>query len=211
MNVTELPIGSIAAPDWNPNEMDGAMGSRLKASIQRFGLVVPLVVRSAGSGYETVGGAQRLAALRDMGSTYVPCVVVDTDDVEARLLSQCLNQIAGDDDLGLKSELLRKVLGSVTQEQVLSLLPETSESLQALCSMGQDTIAAYLENWRRAQAARLHHLQFQITPGQLEVIEEALVRLMAAARESMDGSPNVKGTALYLMARAYLETAKEGS
>jgi len=182
MNVTELPVGSIAAPDWNPNEMDEGMCSRLKSSIERFGLVVPLVVRQTGGGYETVGGAQRLAALREMGSTDVPCVVVEADDVEARLLSQCLNQIAGDDDLGLRAELIRELLGSVPQDEVLSLLPETSQSLSALVSLGQEDMASYLYAWEQAQAARLKHLQLQFTQAQLGVVEEAIAKVLPKAR-----------------------------
>ena len=35
-------------------------------------------------------------------------------------------------------------------------------------------MAGYLQNWQRAQQARLKHLQFQLTPTQLELVQEAL-------------------------------------
>jgi ParB family chromosome partitioning protein len=53
--------------------MDETMRSRLRCSIQRFGLVVPLVVRPVGDDcYETIGGAQRLVVLRELGINPVP-------------------------------------------------------------------------------------------------------------------------------------------
>ncbi|HZA23673.1 MAG TPA: ParB N-terminal domain-containing protein, partial [Dehalococcoidia bacterium] len=108
MQIVDIPIESIRSPGWNANQMDRAMKCRLEEAIRRFGLVVPLVVREKGdSSFETIGGAQRLSVLWELGADAVPCVVVEADDVEARLLSQCLNRIAGSDDLGLKAELLR--------------------------------------------------------------------------------------------------------
>ncbi len=107
MNSTELPISVITPASWNPNEMTPEMRNHLKRSIERFGLVVPLVVRSIDKDrYETIGGAQRMGILQELDITPVPCVVVKAADNEARLLSQALNRIAGSDNLGLRAELL---------------------------------------------------------------------------------------------------------
>ena len=206
MEIVDLPLSQLREAPWNANQMNSAMLSRLRQSISRFGLVVPLVVRSIGYGhFETIGGAQRLAVLREIGIDRVPCVVVEADDVQARLLSQCLNRIAGEDDLGLRSELIREVLTHTPESGVLSLLPETSDSLHSLASLGQETMAEYLDAWQKAQPARLRHLTAQLTPHQLDVVEEALARLLPMARESQDRSPNARGTALYLLCLGYLE------
>ncbi|HZA24573.1 MAG TPA: ParB N-terminal domain-containing protein, partial [Dehalococcoidia bacterium] len=75
MQTVDIPIESIHSPAWNPNQMDETMQPRLKASIERFGLVVPLVVRDLGTGlYESIGGAQRLSVLRELSVSVVPCV-----------------------------------------------------------------------------------------------------------------------------------------
>ena len=101
MQLIQLPIQLIQVPEWNPNGMDEGTRPKLLSSIQRFGLVVPLVVRPLSDGrYETVGGAQRLGVLREMEHDQVPCVIVQLDDAEARLLAQALNRIQGQDDLG---------------------------------------------------------------------------------------------------------------
>ena len=56
----------------------------------------------------------------------------------------------------------------------MSLLPDSSESLTALVSLGEADMAQHLQAWDQAQAARLRHLTFQLVPSQLEVIEEAI-------------------------------------
>ena len=210
MQLVDLSIHSIVAADWNSNQMEPLMASRLSCSIQRFGLVVPLVVRKIDvNRYETIGGAQRLGIVQELGCDHVLCVVVDADDTEARLLSQSLNRIAGEDDLGLKAELIRELMSSLPEEEVTRLLPETTESLSALASLGQEEMASHLLAWQAAQKARLKHLQFQLTPGQLEVVEEALARLIPEAKSATSDSPNMRGTALYLLCRRLLELEEE--
>jgi ParB family chromosome partitioning protein len=206
MKLVDVPIDQIHTAVWNSNVMDETMHSRLRRSIERFGLVVPLVVRPTGhDSYETIGGAQRLAVLQELGIDPTPCVIVEADDVNARLLAQALNRIQGQDDLGLQAELIREVLQSLPQDEVLQLLPETAQSLQALSSLGQEAMADYLKNWQQAQSARLKHLQFQLTPIQLEVVEEALTQALPQAKTEQGDSPNARGTALYLLCKTYLE------
>jgi ParB family chromosome partitioning protein len=206
MQVVDLPLSQLKEAPWNPNQTDDAMLDRLRESLTRFGLLTNLVVRPiAQDTYEVLSGNQRLQVLRELGYAAAPCVVVELDDARVGLLSQALNRIQGEDDLGLRAELLREVLKALPQQTVLGLLPETTESLKAMASLGQNDIAAYLQNWQRAQPARLKHLTFQFTPEQLEVVEEALAYLLPLARQSPTDSPNDRGTALYLLCLGYLE------
>ena len=208
MKLVDLPIGQIREAPWNSNSMDTAMMARLRRSIDRFGMVVPLVVRSIGRNrYETIGGAQRLSVLKELDFKEAPVVVAKADDAEARLLAQALNHIEGEDDLGLRAEVLRTVLEQLTQEEVLSVLPESAESLKALVSLGQETIADHLQAWQKAQAARLKHLQFQLTSDQLAVVEQALHRFLPKVKEADSDSPNTRGTALFLLCKTYLKKA----
>ena len=71
------------------------------------------------------------------------------DDAEARLLAQTLNRLHGSDDLGLKAELLQSVLQDLSQAEVLSLLPETAASLQALGSLSQEDLVTNVRNYKR--------------------------------------------------------------
>jgi ParB family chromosome partitioning protein len=205
LKVTELPLEQLKEAPWNPNQMDEAMLSRLRESLTRYGLVQNLVVRFLEEGcYEVLSGNQRLQVLRGLQRSPVPCVVVDLDDAQARLLSQALNRIQGEDNLGLRPEMLKEILEQIPQIEVVKLLPETAESLSAFASLDQQDLAGYLQNWQRSQRARLKHLTFQSTPAQLEVIEEALARVMPQAGKTPGDNPNSRGNALFHLCQHYL-------
>jgi ParB family chromosome partitioning protein len=107
--------------------------------------------------------------------------LVELDNAQTRLLSQALNRIGREDDLELRAEILKGVLEQAPDAEVLRLLSETADSLSAFASLGQLDLVSYLQNWQQVQVARLKHLTFQSTPQQLEVIEEALSRVMPQA------------------------------
>jgi len=205
MQTIDIPLDQLQEAPWNPNLMNEAMICKLRESLRRFDLVQNLVVRVIKKDrYEVLNGNQRLRVLREEGWSQVPCVVVGVDDSRARLLSQALNRIQGVDDLGLKAELLRQVMKNLPASEVVAVLPETTQSLESLSSLGQEDIASYLRNWQQAQTARLSHVQFQLTIDQLEVVEEAINSILPRAREEQGDSPNARGTALYLLCKSYI-------
>ena len=208
MKITNIPVDLLRQPEWNPNQLNHDGLSKLGRSIDRYGLVQNLVVRRMEDGtYEMLAGNQRLQVLSRSGIMEVPCVVVELEDGEARLLCQALNRVHGEDDLGLRAELLRQVLEELPEEEVLGILPDTRMGLESLVNLGQDSVDGYLENWQAAQAVRLKHLQFQLTGQQLESVEEALARLMPEASSGHGSSPNARGTALYILCRRYLDVS----
>ena len=205
MKVIDLPLVQLQEASWNPNSMKPAVQDRLRKSLSKFGLVVNLVVRPLDDdSYEVLSGNQRLHLLQELDYANVPCVVVDLDDAHARLLAQALNRIHGEDDLGLRAEVMREVLKVLPQQEIVALLPESIESLNALVSLGQEDMARSLESWDQAQAARLKHLTVQLTPAQQDVIEDALARFITEAKDVRGDSPNTRGTALFLLCQAYL-------
>ena len=212
MQVFDIPIIQLQKASWNSNKMDQTMLAKLRSSVTRFAPLENLVARPLGgeaAAYEVLSGNQRLDLFRELGWETLPCVIVDLDDAEARLLAQALNHIHGEDDPGLRAELLRIVLTSIPESQVLNILPETAASLQELASLGQETIAEYLRKFQAAQPARLRHLTLQLTSAQLEVVEAALERFLTAAKEDLGGSPNLRGTALYLLCQKFLDQEEQ--
>lgn len=208
MNIQEIRLDLIDVPDWNPNQMDAIMHGRLRLSIQRFGLIVPLVVRAKEERFETLGGAQRLGILRDVGNETASCVVIDADDSKARLLTQALNHIEGEDDVLKQADLLHDLLASHSQTEIASLLPGAATTLQALSSVGDESMADHLQGWeqRRTQTARLNHLTAQFTGDQLRVVQDALNAASQATPESRSANPNARGNAFYHICLTYLES-----
>ena len=184
------------------------MGTDLRAHLRRsisdFGMVVPLVVRAADAGrYETVGGAHRLSVLRDMGFAKAPCLVVEANDAEARLLSQAPEPHSRGRQPGTQGGAGARSAGSPATGPGVGCAARLGGRLQALASLGEDDIARHLTAWQRVQVARLRHLQFQLTDDQLALVEEAL-RHAPADHEEQKGSPNRKGIALTEICRGYL-------
>ena len=205
MKVIEIRLSDLREAPWNPNVMDPDMTKHLKEAIKQFGLVENLVVRPIeDETYQVLSGNQRLKAINDLGYEKAPCVVVELDDARAMLLAQALNQIQGEDDPGLRAELMRNVLSDLTEEDVLAVLPETVESLRELASLGQEDMAASLTAWNRLQSARLKHLTFQLTKSQMEVVERALKQVPETSSAGT-GNPNLRGNALYELCRMSLD------
>jgi len=205
METIKLPLEVLREATWNTNQMDDAMMQRLRSSIKNFGLVHNLVVRPLGEKYEVLSGNQRLKLLRELKVKTVPCVIVDSDDAHARLLAQALNHIHGSDDLSLRAELINQVMQSIPEEEILAVLPDTIESLKGMSSLSQETIAGYLQNWNRAQAARLKNLLFKLTKDQLQTIEKAIGQVLPEAKKLQSMSPNTRGTSLYLICKFFLD------
>ena len=206
MKTIDITLTELRPAPWNPNQMDERMMERLRESISRYGLVEPLVVRKINSEqYEVLSGNQRLKVLDEMGFEMVPCVIIAIDDIRAMLLAQALNGLRGEDDLALKGALLKEIMSSVSEDDVLSLLPETTESLKSLSLISDMDLAEHLKAWEEAQVARLRHMQLQFTNKQLEIVEEAISLMVHEAKEDGFDNPNTRGNAVFLLCKFYLE------
>jgi len=104
--VIELTVAELSAGRWdsNPRVMPPHEAEALKGSIERFGVVEPLVWNERTR--RLVGGHQRLDALQALGEQKAPVVVVDFDEWEEKALNLALNKIHGEWDW----ERLSKVL-----------------------------------------------------------------------------------------------------
>ena len=87
--VLTLPLADLAPADWNPRRISEGALEGLKASVERFGLVEP-VVWNKRSG-RVVGGHQRLKALAALGASEAQAVVVDLSDGDEKALNVALN------------------------------------------------------------------------------------------------------------------------
>jgi len=209
MQTIDISLPELRPAPWNPNQMDERMMERLRESISKYGLVEALVARKIDEvQYEVLSGNQRLRILEDLDFKSVPCVIVELDDARAMLLAQALNSLRGEDDLALKGALLKEILSSVSEDEVLSLLPETTESLKSLSLVNEMDLAEHLKAWEEAQVARLRHMQLQFTDEQLETVEEAVSLMIHKAKADGFDNPNTRGNAVFLLCKFYLERSE---
>src|SRR5687767_15939264 len=87
-----LPIGQLQPAAYNPRKVLSGKSPayrKLKASLEQFGLVEPLVWNETSG--RVVGGHARLRILKQLGVKEVPVSVVHLDDVREKALNVMLN------------------------------------------------------------------------------------------------------------------------
>ena len=204
MHLTRIDIRNITESEWNPNRMDRGTFAQLRAAVERFGLVAPLVVREIGFGkYETVGGAQRLSVIRELGIETVDCVVVETDDAESRLLAQALNRITGSDDPEKRQASLDLIFEKIPKGEVLELLPEAVLAIEEAISFEPSSLIDHLETYEESRKAKLRHFSARLTDDQLTIVDRAVAHAREHAAAD-DRNPNRTGNALFHICEKYL-------
>ena len=206
MHLTRIDIRNITESEWNPNRIDRKTLARLRASIDRFELVNPLVVREIADGhYETIGGAQRLSILREMQVDQVDCVVVEVDDAEARLLAQALNGITGSDDPEKRQASLDLILEKIPKGEVLELLPEAVLAIEEAISFEPSSLIDHLETYEKSRKAKLRNFSARLTDDQLPIVDRAIAHAVEHAAAD-DRNPNRTGNALFHICEKYLSS-----
>lgn len=77
----ELPVGSIRPNPRQPRTVfDEDALDELVGSIREIGVLQPVVVRSAGDGYELIMGERRWRATQAAGLDTIPAIIRDTED-----------------------------------------------------------------------------------------------------------------------------------
>lgn len=202
LKVVDLPVGELQPNRWNPNRVPPELYAKLRAYIEREGLVEPLVVRRRDQGYEILGGFHRWSIARELGYTAVPCVVVDLDDRRAKILSINLNELKGQSVPALLAELIHDLSRELTLDDLASQLPYPVPELEDYLRLLQipDGLEAQLEaEAERMERERVRILSFALSAEQEAVVEEAIARAVAAAGSS-------RAAALVLVSRSFLET-----
>lgn len=121
--IQNVKIEKIVSAKVNSNIMTEEEYLQLKQNILTNGFIYPIIVRKIEDGFEIVDGHHRLKALKELGATEVPTVVVDMNDKEAivnaikfntergtqnpKLLAYNLNLLK---QLGLNEDMIEKEL-----------------------------------------------------------------------------------------------------
>ena len=93
----EVSVDAVRANPFQPRgEFDAGRLAELKASIQRNGLLQPILVRPAADGYEIVSGERRFRAIQSLGWGSVPVVLRELND-EQMLVCALVENLQRDD------------------------------------------------------------------------------------------------------------------
>ena len=115
LKIVQVKTSELQPSLYNPRKWSEAATEQLKESIQRFGLIDPILVNGAENRKNIViGGHFRLKVAKDLGITEVPVVYVDiTDEAKERELNLRLNKNLGEWDYDLLKEFDQDILGDV--------------------------------------------------------------------------------------------------
>ncbi len=94
---SELLVADIAPNPWQPRRVfNEAKLNELAESIRETGLIQPIVVRHAASGYQIVAGERRWRAHRMIGKEAIKVVAIEISDEEMAMLALVENVVRDD-------------------------------------------------------------------------------------------------------------------
>ena len=99
MKIELIKINKLKPATYNPRQISTKQYNDLKKSIERFGLVDPIIINKNGN--VVVGGHQRLKICKALKHTELDCVVLDLSKAEERELNIRLNKNTGDFDMDI--------------------------------------------------------------------------------------------------------------
>ena len=98
MKIEVIKINKLKPATYNPRQISTKQYKDLKESIEKFGLVDPIIVNKC---LTVVGGHQRLKICKELRYTEIDCVVLDLTKEEERELNIRLNKSGGEFDLDI--------------------------------------------------------------------------------------------------------------
>tara|TARA_R100000152_G_scaffold18399_1_gene10194 strand:+ start:7700 stop:8284 length:585 start_codon:yes stop_codon:yes gene_type:complete len=119
--------------DYNPRQLTDKQYKDLKTSIQKFGLIDPIIVNENKKRKDIViGGHQRLKVALDLGHDTVPCVHLDLSIKEEKELNVRLNKNTGQwdyDVLANEFDMEELVDWGFNEKSLLGLFDEIDYSI----------------------------------------------------------------------------------
>ena len=103
IQTTEIAISELIPASYNPRRHDAVANEQLKQSIERFGLVDPIIVNSCPTRKNVIiGGHFRWEVAKELGYKTVPVVYIDIPELEKeKELNLRLNKNTGEFDWNL--------------------------------------------------------------------------------------------------------------
>ena len=139
--IDDIEVKRLKANPWNTNIVTPENEAKIEASLKRFGMFRPLLVRTLSDGtLQLLAGEHRWQVAKRLGYTTVPVVNLGTlDDKTAKEIGLVDNGRYGEDDTLQLAELLKEIGG----DDILTFLPYTDgelESIFAASSIGLDEL-----------------------------------------------------------------------
>lgn len=131
--ILQVQVDAIVPNRFQPRkEISGGGFENLKASIAENGILQPVVVRPAESGYELIAGERRWRAARDLGLDVIPVIVRQADDERALELALVEN---------IQREDLNPIDRAMAYRQLMNSFALTQEEAATRVGQERSTVA----------------------------------------------------------------------
>ena len=131
LQIADTDINLLKPNTWNTNQVSLENQDKIKASLERFGMFRPILVRETKTEQlEIVGGQHRWQVAKKLGYKTIPVVNLGLlDDKAAKEIGLVDNGRYGEDDTLMLAELLSS-LGDT--QDILSYMPYTNDELEGI-------------------------------------------------------------------------------
>ncbi|QQS21841.1 DNA modification methylase [Candidatus Saccharibacteria bacterium] len=114
LQIRQLKISELKPSEYNPRKWSDEQMQKLCESIEKYGVVDPLIVNAYSQRQNVViGGNMRLQAMQNLGFNEVPIVYISLDEAKERDLSVRLNRTGGNWDYDLLKEFDESLLADI--------------------------------------------------------------------------------------------------
>ncbi len=114
LQIRQLKISELKPSEYNPRKWSDEQMQKLCESIEKYGVVDPLIVNAYSPRQNVViGGNMRLQAMQNLGFNEVPIVYISLDEAKERDLNVRLNHTGGDWDYDLLKEFDESLLADI--------------------------------------------------------------------------------------------------
>lgn len=210
LNMVEADIGLLKPNPWNTNVVTPENEEKIKASLKRFGMFRPIIVRTLEDGTkEILGGEHRWSVAKSLGYTQVPIVDLGSvSDRKAKEIGLVDNGRYGEDDTLQLAELLRE-LGK--PGEFLEFLPYSGDDIESIfssSSIALDDLEIPEDDGKVpelpvAKAAQTHQImRFKVPIEDADHIQRLIEATMRAQGYTKDESMINAGNALVHLLRS---------
>ena len=140
MNIQKIKLSMLKPAKYNPRkdlQKDEESYKKIKASIEEFGFVDPLIINKD---FTIIGGHQRYNILLDLGYEEAECVILDLNSKKEKELNLSLNKNSGYWDNDKLKELFDEL--ELTQEELFA----TGFDMSEIEELNTDFISDLLED-----------------------------------------------------------------
>lgn len=127
-----ISIKNIKPNNWNPNSFSDSRFEKLIKSIEKDGLINPIIVYQDDDQLIIIDGEHRYKAFKALRKKKIDCYVLDQLSLhEAQRLNYVLNKLKGDiEDEDKDFEVITNLLDNYELEELLETLPYSDIELQ---------------------------------------------------------------------------------